>query len=180
MLKIAGWESGKSLIDPMCGSGTILIEAALMARNVPNKRSFAYEKLLNLNYEEKLLDVSLKLYGIEKFEKHLQGAVRNAANAGVLDTINLKLGDATKMEGEYDFIVTNPPYGLRIHRKGAIGRLYQRFVSAARKCMHPDSRLAVITSEYNLFRKAAEKLYCMHERYVKYGGLMTKILVFSP
>lgn len=181
MIRLAEWKVNESLIDPMCGSGTIPIEAALMARNVPNKRGFAYQKFCNKEFEWEERDVKLKLFGIEKFRKHLEGALKNAENAGVLDTITFMQGDAIEMSGEYDVIITNPPYGLRIHRKGAIERLYRKFARTARKCMNQDSRFVVITTEYKLLARAAEEagLQCTHERFVRYGGLLTKIMVFK-
>lgn len=97
MVKLSRWRPEESLLDPMCGSGTIPIEAALMARNTPNKRSFAHQKLLKLpmvEYETR--DLKLRIYGIEKVRKHLEGAIENAKNAGVADTIEFNLGDATK------------------------------------------------------------------------------------
>lgn len=180
MLRIADWKVDESLIDPMCGSGTIPIEAALMARNVPNLRDFAYKKLCEWELAFEPNEVRLKLYGMEKFRKHLDGAIRNAVNAGVADTIEFRQGDAAIMTGEYDVIITNPPYGLRIHRKGAIERLYHSFARAAKRCMNQNSRLVIITAEHRVFANAAEEagLQCTHERFVKYGGLLTKIMVF--
>ncbi len=59
MLRIAEWKADESLIDPMCGSGTIPIEAALMARKVPNMRDFAYEKLCKHELTFETRDVKL-------------------------------------------------------------------------------------------------------------------------
>ncbi len=180
---LAGWDKRKSLVDPMCGSGTIPIEAAMIGRNIaPGKnRKFAFFELC----DEKLPDFpetmdKMEIHGIEKFKKHISGAIKNAENAGVADTIEFVLGDATKLEGTYDCIITNPPYGLRIARKGVISSLYEKFCRAAKNCMHEDSKLVVITAEHKLFRSAAEKaqLTVEHERFVKYGGLLTKVFVF--
>lgn len=182
MLRIAAWDLEESLVDPMCGSGTIPIEAALMARRVPNMRKFIYQNLCNeIARDVSIGDLKLDLYGIEKFKKHFEGAKRNAENAGVSDTITFLLGDATRLEGEYDVIITNPPYGLRIWKKGAIKKLYEKFAEAAGNCMHEMSRLAVITAEHRLFERAAQKagLKLLHERFVRYGGLITKILVYG-
>ncbi len=181
MLRIAGWSKEESLVDPMCGSGTIPIEAALMARGVVNKRDFIYRKLCEMDVEERSIQLKVDLHGIEKFKKHLEGAIRNAENAGVLDTITFLLGDATRLEGDYDVIITNPPYGLRIWKKSAIKKLYEKFTEAAGRCMHDESRMVVITAEHRLFERAAQNagLSLIHERFVKYGGLITKILLYS-
>ncbi len=184
MIELSTWNNRKSLVDPMCGSGTIPIEAALIGRNIPpNKnREFAYFKL----YGEKVaytneVNKKLELYGIEKFKKHLYGAKRNAENAGVIDTIKFELGDATDLKGEFDCIITNPPYGLRIARKGIIKRLYEKFCISAKNCMHSESRLVVITAEHKTMESAAKKagLEIEHSRFVRYGGLLTKIFVFQ-
>lgn len=183
MIKLSGWRFDESLVDPMCGSGTILIEAAMMGRNIsPGKnRSFAYFKLLGekveLSEENRRM---MELKGIEKFKKHVEGAKANAEKANVLDTIKFEVGDALKMEGIYDCIITNPPYGLRIARKGIIENLYDGLCKAAKRCMHENSRFVVITSEFGLMRFLAEKngLHIVHERFVQYGGLLTKIFVF--
>ncbi|MCS7121942.1 MAG: tRNA (guanine(6)-N2)-methyltransferase [Archaeoglobaceae archaeon] len=183
MVKLAGWKFEESLIDPMCGSGTILIEAAMLGRNIsPGKnRDFAYFKILGEKVEvSEENNKIMNLKGVEKFKKHVDGAKANAEKAGVLDTIVFEVGDALKLEGTYDCIVTNPPYGLRVSRKGAIEKLYDGLCRAVKRCMHENSRFVVITSEFRLMSFLAEKngLNVFHERFVQYGGLKTKLFIF--
>jgi len=142
LIMLSGWRSDSSLLDPMCGGGTIPIEAALMARNVPPggfRKNFAFEKFRFLDPSAFLRvkeDASncvnrekYEIIGIEKYKKHVEGAKMNAKSAGVLDTVKIVHADATKWDYEPkpDFIVTNPPYGLRIANKRATLRLYRGF-----------------------------------------------------
>jgi len=184
MLKLAKWKKGKNLVDPMCGSGTIPIEGALIEREVPagKNRDFAYFRIIGKvipAYKEE--DIHLDIYGIEKFEKHLRGAIENAKSAGVDDTIQFAIGDATKLKGSYDCIVTNPPYGLRIGSKRLIGRLYEKFIPRIKDCMHDDSKAVIITTEIDLLKRIVgeSKLSILHERTVRYGGLQAKIFVLA-
>jgi len=184
MIYLSEWKKNENLIDPMCGSGTIPIEAALIGRNIaPGKnRMFAYSKICNCDVPKvKEGKDIMDIRGIEKFRKHLDGAIKNAESAGVLDTISFKLGDATKMDGNYDVIITNPPYGLRIASKKVIEKLYNGFVRSAKECMNDKSRLVVITAEEKILREAIanKRLSIVHERFVRYGGLNTKILVVT-
>ncbi len=196
MLRLAGWKRERvgrevrMLVDPMCGSGTIPIEAALIALNVPpgKNRDFAFFKLCDTQTPEEF-EVSseveskgrFEIHGVEKFRKHVEGAMENAKSAGVSDFVKIRVGDATRLEGVYDCIVTNPPYGLRIARKGLIKKLYDGLCGAMKRCMHENSRAVVITAEHRLMKESAEKagLSVEHERFVKYGGLITKVLVFT-
>ena len=184
MIKLSGWNEKKSLLDPMCGSGTIPIEAALIGRRIPpgKNRSFAYFKLFGErapSFREN--KKSLSLTGIEKFEKHLKGAVENARNAGVEDTIKFRLGDATAIEGSYDCIVTNPPYGLRIGSKRIVKKLYEKFVQRVAECMHTESKFVIITPEEKILTRATKMagLKIKEKMNVMYGGLRVKIFKIS-
>ncbi|RLG47958.1 MAG: class I SAM-dependent RNA methyltransferase [Thermoproteota archaeon] len=142
LLILSGWRPSSSLLDPMCGGGTIPIEAALMARNIPPgsfRRNFAFEKFRFLDpslflevKEEASVHVNTEKYeitGIEKYKNHVNGAIMNAKSAGVIDTVKIIQADATKWDykPKPEFIVTNPPYGLRIASKRATLRLYRGF-----------------------------------------------------
>lgn len=185
LVMLSQWKCDEILIDPMCGSGTILIESAMMCRNIPPQklredfqftRIWGYELLERVKREVFENDVDLNLVGIERFRKHLIGARMNSDRAGVLDTIDYVQGDATRLcLKKGDVIVTNPPYGLRIARKGMIEKLYEGFLESASFA----SRLVVITAEHKILREKAERLgyRIEEERWVRYGGLNTKVFV---
>ncbi len=177
MLRIAKWRENERLFDPMTGSGTIPIEAAMAGRNIaPSKnRVFAYSKIFNLaSPPEKENKKVMEIYGMEKFRKHVEGAKENAKVARVDDTITFFQGDATKFSDiEADVIITNPPYGLRIGSKRMIEKLYNGFLSRAREILGSDGRIVVITASHKEMREAAKKndFLIKEEIPVKYGEL---------
>ncbi len=193
LIMLSGWNSDRSLLDPMCGSGTILIEAAMIGRNIPPQK-FRREKFLFVNvFGEELLEevraeaealesnVRMKLVGIERFRKHILGGITNARAACVYDTLDFVQADATRLcLKEVDVVVTNPPYGLRIARKGAIEDLYCGFLSSARDVV--EERVVVITAEDAIFRRCAlDNGYGIEDEFwVKYGGLDTRVFVLKP
>ena len=161
MLKIAELKDGETLLDPMCGGGTIVIEAA---RNY---------KLRNI-------------YCMDISPKHLKGAIMNAIASSTLGKINFILGDARKIN-EYikepiDAIVTNPPYGIRMLRYEYLRTLYVDFLRSSRSILSSKGRIIVITSEYILFKKEAEKLgyKITHARKVLHGNLEVGIIKIAP
>ncbi len=189
LLKLSGWEFDRSLLDPMCGGGTIIIEAALMARRVPPgsfRDEFAFQRLHFMDpaifedvKERALEEVNSEEYeimGIEKYRKHVIGAIKNAESAGVLDTVKIIQGDATKYD--YDpkpkFIVTNPPYGLRIANKRATIKLYKAFSERIRKL---EGTTLVLMVGNNWFEKIFG-LIPLERREVMYGNLRCYVLKY--
>ena len=148
---------GGSFIDPFCGSGTIPIELALRG------------------YEGRII-------GLEKFRKHLNGAMMNALSAGVLERIEFVLGDATRLS-EYvesvDFAVSNLPYGLKIGRKSMIPKLYMDFFSELSKVL--EKRGVFITTEKRAIEKAITEngFEIKHHRLIGHGGLMVHTYVIE-
>ena len=177
----------------MCGSGTIMIEAGMIGRRIPPQKFRRFFQFVNI-YGTDLLeevkmeaeteeerDVDMKIVGIEKFRKHIVGGIRNAESAGVSDTVQFIQGDATRLCLKYaDIVVTNPPYGLRIARKGIIEELYDGFLKSAKDVV--GERIVVITAEDRIMReKAIENGYEIErELWVKYGGLDTRVFVLRP
>jgi len=186
LLLLAG--KPEKLLDPFCGSGTIVIEAARMLRNIPQSRSFAFQRiplfsgiLEEMKRRWKTSGERYELRGFDLCEKHVRGAVKNAKNAGVGDTVSFWVGDACKKESypeEIGTVVTNPPYGLRIASKKFIEKIYEKFTRTLADLGF--ERLVLITGE-PYFLRAAEKagLQLTEKRSVIYGSLPALVLVYS-
>lgn len=134
LLKLAGYKGKGILIDPFCGSGTILIEAALMALNsAPGlmRDKFGFENWLNFQADEyedlraeaensELEETEARFIGYDIAKQAIQFAAANAKRAGVSNFLELQrqgVAELTLPEdtaAESVLIVTNPPYGIRI------------------------------------------------------------------
>ncbi|MEE2023684.1 bifunctional 23S rRNA (guanine(2069)-N(7))-methyltransferase RlmK/23S rRNA (guanine(2445)-N(2))-methyltransferase RlmL [Alkalimonas mucilaginosa] len=165
----SGWKHDQVLFDPFCGSGTLLIEAALIATNrAPGlqRQHFAFEgwpghrPALWQSLRQEALAAKTELatgllYGLDKDPQVLQKSLRNASNAGVAELITFMEGDATALgeavSKEPGVIVTNPPYGERLGDLPALIPLYTRF-SVALKQHYVGWWLAIITSNQDLLR----------------------------
>ncbi|MEM3346270.1 MAG: tRNA (guanine(6)-N2)-methyltransferase [Desulfurococcaceae archaeon] len=192
MLRIGEYK-GQPLLDPLCGGGTIPVEAAHLARRIPIvvfRRDYLFRNLklydpaLETNIAEKLIQTSRRdiyeIYCMDISSKHLRGALENARSALVDDTIKFLLGDATRKESykgiNASLVVTNPPYGIRSHRIEKIGEFYESFAKVLAD-VFPGARLVLITASVKQFEQAAEKvgLEIEHQRTVMHGGLTTRI-----
>ena len=129
MLLISGWNGSKDLIDPMCGSGTIPIEAGLIACNVPAgrfRKSFGFQKWKG--YDPEIFRVTreegdsgirkspVRISGYDISEIAVKQAVKNVGSAGLTDSIYLAEYDfrTLKMADNEGVIYINPPYGERL------------------------------------------------------------------
>ena len=135
MILMTGWKGECDLIDPMCGSGTIPIEAALIARNIAPgvfRKEFAFEKWVD--FDQELFDniynddtqereFGHKIYGYDNNPKANEIAMHNIKAAGVSKDIVLKLQPFQQFEqpAEKSIIITNPPYGERISTNDLLG-----------------------------------------------------------
>ncbi|MDR1585170.1 MAG: THUMP domain-containing protein [Prevotellaceae bacterium] len=128
MLLMADWDGKSDFIDPMCGSGTLLIEAALIALNIPPgifRSEFAFEKWTD--FDRKLFDMlynddsqerpfNFKIYGSDISSRAVRIAEQNIKSAGLSQCIELKTVSIQQIEtpSSQCLLVTNPPYGERI------------------------------------------------------------------
>ena len=135
MILMTGWKGECDLIDPMCGSGTIPIEAALIARNIAPgvfRKEFAFEKWVDFdqdlfdsiyNDDSQERDFNHKIYGFDNNPKANEIAIRNVKAAGLSKEVELKLQPFQQFEQpkEKSIIITNPPYGERISTDDLLG-----------------------------------------------------------
>ncbi len=141
LLAIAEWDGCSNLVDPMCGSGTFLIEAALKALRVGpgtlrNRFIFMehkkfneekYQKILDEVLEKELDEVDCELYGFDRDRKALRHAIANVKAAGVASLIEIKRGDVTTLEApcKKGIVVTNPPYAIRMGEEENLKDVYR-------------------------------------------------------
>ncbi len=136
MILLAGWDGTKNFLDPMCGSGTLVIEAAMIAKGIPPgmyRKSFGFEQwpdfneklfaeICNGDYEKKY---NGKIIGSDISVKDIAIARANINNASLSKVIDLQVHDFLDLEPPFSdgVIITNPPYGERM-KPQSIADLY--------------------------------------------------------
>jgi len=148
IIRLAGWVPGIPLLDPMCGSGTILLEAAHMALDIAPGlgRGFAFEKFKNFDsrlWRDLLRQsrarqkprVPLAIYGSDFSADVLKAARANLMAAGLEKVVSLKRADVleTAAPAKKGIIVTNPPYGVRIGEQQALAEFYPKLGDVLKK-----------------------------------------------
>ena len=139
LVKLTRWDKDRLLIDPMCGSGTILIEAAQIARNIAPglQRTFAseswpvidahaWEDARNKAKAAAIDDADLKLFGYDINPSEIEIAKQNALKAGVGNNIQFAQKDVRDLwiDQQYGTLISNPPYGIRILEYRDINSIY--------------------------------------------------------
>ena len=149
IVRLSGWNPLEALLDPMCGSGTLLIEAAMIALNIaPGAgRNFAFEKLKNfdvrrwdgLRLAAKTREAprvgALPIYGADLYGDELKSARENIAAAGLADQIQLKQANVLEIPAPADsgVVVTNPPYGVRLSEEHELAEFYPKLGNALKQ-----------------------------------------------
>ncbi|MDB3926473.1 bifunctional 23S rRNA (guanine(2069)-N(7))-methyltransferase RlmK/23S rRNA (guanine(2445)-N(2))-methyltransferase RlmL [Porticoccaceae bacterium] len=196
----SGWpaiaKQGGALIDPMCGSGTILIEAALMAADIApalNRETFGFTHWLK--HDEPLWETVLadaeqrKTQGLENFNLDIRGydgnsrmldvTVANIENAGLDEHIRIAhkpLDQFGKATAETGLLVTNPPYGARMGEVEQLIPLYEKLGVVLQKNF-TEWRAAIYTGNLDLAREldlSPSKQYSLFN-----GSIACKVLVFD-
>lgn len=133
MIMLTGWHGEKDFLDPMCGSGTLLIEAAMIAKGIPPgmyRKSFGFE--LWPDFDEKLFaeiyngeyekEFNFKIFGSDISAKDIAVARANIKNASLSKFIELQVQDVVDLVPPFQngIIITNPPYGERMKPQSII------------------------------------------------------------
>lgn len=145
MLRMAGWHGQSDFYDPMCGSGTLLIEAALMAHNIAPgvfRQAYAFEKWPDFdadlwndiyNDDSHEREFTHKIYGSDASFYAIQQATKNIKSAGVAKDIELKqvrIEELKDLSSEGALVMLNPPYGERLKSNKEMEDLYGAIGSA--------------------------------------------------
>jgi putative N6-adenine-specific DNA methylase len=148
MLHLAGWTPGTPLFDPMCGSATILIEAAHMALAIAPGlgRHFAFEKLKNFEAcrwleltrqasARRPQKTALAIYGSDQSGEALRAARANLRAACADHVVSLERADVLEVgaPASAGVIVTNPPYGVRLGTQQELAAFYPKLGDALKK-----------------------------------------------
>ncbi|MEO6823357.1 MAG: THUMP domain-containing protein [Nitrosospira sp.] len=148
ILYLAGWRPGIPLLDPMCGSGTFLLEATQISFDIAPglRRSFAFEKLKRFDKElwNGLKDaaiarqkprIPLPVFGSDLYGDALADARANLSAAGFAEMVTLKQANVLEISAPSPsgFLVTNPPYGVRIGEQPALAELYPKLGDVLKK-----------------------------------------------
>jgi putative N6-adenine-specific DNA methylase len=144
IVMLTGWRADEPLLDPMCGAGTFLVEAAAMARGrAPGaKRGFGFEKLRMFDAkvwagvrEERRDAADPRIFGSDSDPGAISSARRNLGEAGVERWVKLETADVLEREapGPAGVLVANPPYGERMGSPEALARFYPVLGDALKK-----------------------------------------------
>jgi len=139
LVLLSFWDEDRILVDPMCGSGTILIEAVMIARNIAPglQREFASERWPSIKAdtwqkarfaacEAQKPEGRLQIFGYDIDERSIQACKINAQNAGVSGDIVFKQQDLKDVwiNEPYGIVISNPPYGIRIAEFREMNEIY--------------------------------------------------------
>jgi len=169
MLLLAGWNGQSDFVDPMCGSGTFLIEAGLIALNIPPgiyRSSFGFEKwkdfdedLFNVIYNDDSAEreFDFKIYGSDISQRAIRLVEQNVKSAGLSKYVQLQVKSVKDVEPRTEkcLMVTNPPYGERITTEDIVG-LYS-MLGTTMKHSFQGSTCWVISSDMHCLDKIGLK-----------------------
>jgi len=148
IVRLTGWNSGEPLLDPMCGSGTLVVEAAMMALAIPpgHARGFGFERLAGFDLKRwnEVRDAALArrkpkqrlpIFARDRYGEELKKARLNLEAAGLADCVELKQADVldTGAPARAGVLLANPPYGTRIGEEATLAEFYPKLGDTLKK-----------------------------------------------
>ena len=195
LIKLANWTGDTPLIDPFCGSGTIAIEACLIAQNIAPgfNRDFVsetwdimpdrlYDELRDEADQQANYDRPLEIYASDIDPEMIEIARRNAEEVGLSDIINFKVQDVNTLSIESAApvaMIGNPPYGERIGDRAEVEEMYRYIGQLMQE--HPYLSTYILTSnnefEFLVNQKATKRRKLFNGyiecTYYQYWGIKT-------
>jgi len=191
MLMASEWDLTSPLLDPFCGSGTIPIEAALMARKIPPGRARHFAFMDWPNFDAAMwpppssplpsqtgegLGVGAEILASDRDAGAIKSAQANAERAGVADRIEFSCRAVSAIEPQpgSGWVVTNPPYGVRVSRGRDLRNLYAQFGNVMRdKC--PGWHIAMLCDSAQLIHNTGLKFDQGRSISLVNGGLKVRL-----
>jgi putative N6-adenine-specific DNA methylase len=192
MVLASGWRQGEPLVDPMCGSGTIPIEAAMIARGIAPGLQRRFQFMTWPTFDgnrwndilgtarESATRSSEGIRGSDRDAGAIEAAARNAERAGVADTLQFSVGSISGALSELEdietgvgWILSNPPYGIRIGESEDLRDLYARLGTALKA--KRGWRVGILTSDSALVRQT--RLPLVPRFSTRNGGIPVSFLV---
>jgi putative N6-adenine-specific DNA methylase len=190
-LRQCGYDGAEPVVDPMCGSGTFVIEAAEIAAglNPGRSRHFAFEHLATfdaaawrrLRDEKKGTKPSVRFYGSDRDAGAIRMSRANAERAGVAELTEFgqhAISDLVAPSGPPGLVIVNPPYGTRVGDKKPLHDLYRAFGQTLLS-RFSGWRVGLITSETSLAR-ATGLPFLPQAAPVLHGGLRVTLYQTGP
>lgn len=202
LLMRAGWpqmaEQGKALVDPMCGSGTLIVEAALMAAKIApgcmrqnwcfehwkgHERALWQQQLEDAreHRDESLQGLKNRFYGFDLSDEQLYAARQNIERAGLSEYVHLERRALSQFRisqhsiARGGLLIVNPPYGERLSDLPQLVPLFQQLQTVCRKLPHWP--LAIFTSNQDLCRSIQRPL--VNQYNLLNGKIETKLMCFG-
>ena len=190
-LRQCGYDGSEPVVDPMCGSGTFVIEAAeIAARLNPGRaRHFAFERFANFDAEafQRMRSASsfrppaVRFHGSDRDAGAIAMAIENAARAGVQEFTEFRrctIRELTPPDGPAGLVIANPPYGARIGDREQLAPLY-RALGQTLSTRFGGWRVGIVTTEPSL-AKATGLPFLKPSAPVPHGGLRVTLFQTKP
>lgn len=184
-LREMGYDGSQAVLDPMCGSGTFILEAAEIAAGLLPGRSrrFAFEKLVTFDTQafEKLKEhtstkPAARFFGSDRDQGAVQMSVKNAERAGLANCTQFEMravSDLQRPDCEPGIVIVNPPYGARIGNKKLLFGLYGA-LGKTLKDQFSGWRVGIVTSDAGLARATGLE-FAKESKPIPNGGLKVKL-----